>query len=113
MIDSIGILLFVSSTSSFLTPFSWGRIMYGWDSVHTLTPLALGVAGDPELAGFADRYSHDAFAVIELLPSMPGALALQLRSAYVYGLQTVWAVCCAIAGVTLFLSLFIKAYRVK
>ncbi|KAL4895396.1 putative MFS multidrug transporter [Aspergillus ambiguus] len=58
-IDYGGIVLFISSASSFLIPLSWGGIMYPWTSWHTLVPLFLGTGGFLTFAGYESRYpSH-------------------------------------------------------
>jgi MFS family permease len=43
--DWIGSTIFVTSTTSFLVPLSWGGIMYPWKSWRTIVPLILGICG--------------------------------------------------------------------
>ncbi|KAF7588185.1 hypothetical protein BBP40_006092 [Aspergillus hancockii] len=44
-VDYTGIVLFISSLSSFLIPLAWGGVIYPWSSWHTLVPLIFGAAG--------------------------------------------------------------------
>ncbi|KAK8041480.1 major facilitator superfamily transporter [Apiospora phragmitis] len=44
-VDWIGSALFTGSATSFLMAISWGGSQHAWDSVPTLVPLCLGVAG--------------------------------------------------------------------
>ncbi|KAE8388989.1 major facilitator superfamily domain-containing protein [Aspergillus alliaceus] len=44
-IDYAGIVLFMSSLTSFLIPLAWGGVIYPWTSWHTLVPLIFGAAG--------------------------------------------------------------------
>ncbi|KAL8981523.1 MAG: hypothetical protein Q9205_003714 [Flavoplaca limonia] len=44
-VDWFGSFLFISSTTSFLIPITWGGVSYPWTSWHTLVPLCLGIAG--------------------------------------------------------------------
>ncbi|KAE8372865.1 major facilitator superfamily domain-containing protein [Aspergillus bertholletiae] len=43
--DYVGTFLFITSTVSFLTPLTWGGVMYPWQSFRTLVPLCIGAAG--------------------------------------------------------------------
>lgn len=43
--DWIGAVLFVGGTTSFLIGISWGGVQYQWDSVQTLAPIIVGLAG--------------------------------------------------------------------
>lgn len=45
MVDWVGTVLFVGSTTSFLVPLSWGGVQFAWDSWRTLVPLLIGTAG--------------------------------------------------------------------
>lgn len=38
-------MLFISSTTAFLIPLTWGGTQYAWDSWQTLVPLCLGASG--------------------------------------------------------------------
>lgn len=44
-VDWIGLVLFISSTTGFLIPITWGGVMYSWDSWRTLVPLTLCAVG--------------------------------------------------------------------
>jgi MFS family permease len=65
----------------------------------------------PALAPMADQYSRDAAGLVQILKSMPdGDDKSNLRTAYTDSLRIVWAVCCAISGVALLLSLLTESY---
>ena len=65
----------------------------------------------PSLAPMADAYSQDAAGLVQIIKAMPdGVEKLHLREAYTDSLRIVWAVCCAISGVALLLSLLTKSY---
>ncbi|KAF1975638.1 MFS general substrate transporter [Bimuria novae-zelandiae CBS 107.79] len=44
-VDWLGIILFLSSTTGFLIPITWGGVQYPWDSWRTLVPLILCALG--------------------------------------------------------------------
>jgi hypothetical protein len=44
-LDPLGSFLFITSTTSFLIPVTWGGVQYAWSSWHTLVPLILGFFG--------------------------------------------------------------------
>ncbi|MCJ1284408.1 hypothetical protein MMC26_003740 [Xylographa opegraphella] len=44
-VDWIGLFLFITSTTFFMIPITWGGVMYAWSSWQTLLPLILGGAG--------------------------------------------------------------------
>ena len=44
-VDWLGNAIFISATTSFLIPLTWGGVQYPWGSWHTLVPLLIGVAG--------------------------------------------------------------------
>ncbi|KAH8690754.1 major facilitator superfamily domain-containing protein [Talaromyces proteolyticus] len=65
----------------------------------------------PELAPMADAYSQDAAGLVQVIKAMsPGETKSDLKAAYTDSLRIVWAVCCAVCGVALLLSLFIQHY---
>ncbi|KIM99776.1 hypothetical protein OIDMADRAFT_125578 [Oidiodendron maius Zn] len=67
--------------------------------------------GYPALAPYADEYSKDAAALVEIIRSMPsGGDKNNLRNAYTDSLRIVWAMCCALAGATMVLSVLTKEY---
>ncbi|KAB8262081.1 major facilitator superfamily domain-containing protein [Aspergillus pseudonomiae] len=43
--DTVGLVLFVCSTASFLIALSWGGVMYAWHSWRVLVPLIIGTFG--------------------------------------------------------------------
>lgn len=44
-VDWFGMFLFLSSTTGFLIPITWGGVQYAWDSWRTLVPLLVSAAG--------------------------------------------------------------------
>lgn len=54
-IDWIGAFLLTTSVTSFLMPVSWGGVLFGWSSWHTLVPLVLGICG---IVGFIVYENH-------------------------------------------------------
>ncbi|KAJ5085231.1 hypothetical protein N7532_010002 [Penicillium argentinense] len=65
----------------------------------------------PALAPMASSYSKDAAGLVQVIQAMPaGADKIDLKDAYTDSLRIVWAVCCAISGVALLLSLFTQEY---
>lgn len=65
----------------------------------------------PALAPMAEAYSRDAAGLVQIIQAMPdGPQKLNLREAYTDSLRIVWAVCCAISGVALLMSLLTKSY---
>lgn len=66
MVDWIGTVIFVGSTTSFLVPLTWGGVQYPWDSWRTLVPLLIGAAG---CVGFV---FYEAY--VPTIPLMPTVL---------------------------------------
>jgi MFS family permease len=65
----------------------------------------------PALAARASEYSQDAAGLVQVIKEMPaGAEKLMLQTAYTDSLRIVWAVCCAVCGVGLLLSLLTESY---
>ncbi|KAG6358659.1 hypothetical protein INS49_012177 [Diaporthe citri] len=65
----------------------------------------------PNLAPRAAQYSADSSGLVTIIQSMPdGDDKSDLKQAYADSLRIVWAVCCAVAGVGLLLSLFVQHY---
>ncbi|KAL4953502.1 major facilitator superfamily domain-containing protein [Aspergillus filifer] len=63
------------------------------------------------LASKAAEYSADAAGLVQVIMAMPEGLEkLQLRTAYADSLRIVYAVCCAVSGVALVLSIFTESY---
>jgi hypothetical protein len=61
------------------------------------------------LAGRAAQYSRDASAIVSTIQSMPESLEkTELVRAYANSLKIVWAAMCAMSGVALIGSLFVK-----
>lgn len=71
------------------------------------------LSANPHLTALASRYSRDAFGVIALLQKTDEETRYEIRSAYVESLRTVWAVGCAVSGLSLIASLFIKSRRIR
>ncbi|OJJ46149.1 hypothetical protein ASPZODRAFT_66930 [Penicilliopsis zonata CBS 506.65] len=67
--------------------------------------------GYPSLAPMADAYSQDASGLVEIIQAMPaGQEKADLKEAYTASLRIVWAVCCAMSGLGLLLSLLTEHY---
>ena len=65
----------------------------------------------PALAPMANDYSQDAAGLVQVIKGMAdGADKLNLKDAYTDSLRIVWAVCCAISGVAMLLSLLTESY---
>lgn len=63
----------------------------------------------PRLAARASSYGADAVGLIEVIRDMPdGADRRDLKQAYADSLRIVWAVCCALAGVALLISILTR-----
>ncbi|KAJ5886288.1 uncharacterized protein N7473_008962 [Penicillium subrubescens] len=56
---------------------------------------------NPRLASVADRYSRDAFDVLNFLGRTNKATRFQIRSAYVQSLRAIWAIGVGVSGITL------------
>jgi hypothetical protein len=67
----------------------------------------------PALAPMADAYSQDAAGLVQIIKGMAdGVNKSDLKDAYTDSLRIVWAVCCAISGVALLLSLLTESYDI-
>lgn len=65
----------------------------------------------PGLAPHASEYSADSSALVRIIQNMPhGQDKADLKQAYADSLRIVWAVCCAISGLGLLVSLPAKHY---
>ncbi|KAJ5698693.1 hypothetical protein N7462_000698 [Penicillium macrosclerotiorum] len=65
----------------------------------------------PALAPMASAYSQDASGLVQIIKGMAdGANKTHLKEAYTDSLRIVWAVCCAISGVALLVSLLTQSY---
>ncbi|GLI78237.1 hypothetical protein PoHVEF18_006546 [Penicillium ochrochloron] len=71
------------------------------------------LAVHPRLAELASRYSRDSFGVIALLRETDAETRYEIRFAYVESLRTVWALGCAVSGLSLIASLFVKSRQIK
>lgn len=68
----------------------------------------------PALAPKAEEYSQDASGLVQVIKAMPdGQNKAHLKQAYADSLRIVWAVCCAMCGIALFLSFLTKGYDVN
>ncbi len=65
----------------------------------------------PAYAARASELAKDAAALVEIIKSTPaGVQKVELMTAYTDSLRTVYVVMCALAGLCLVASLFIKGY---
>lgn len=67
----------------------------------------------PSLAPMADAYSQDAAGLVQVIKGMAdGPVKVDLKNAYTDSLRIVWAVCCAISGIALLVSLLTESYDI-
>jgi hypothetical protein len=65
----------------------------------------------PLIAPFADQYSQDATALVGIINGMPdGEAKDNLVHAYADAIRVIWIVMCALAGVAMIASFFMKSY---
>jgi hypothetical protein len=66
----------------------------------------------PSLASNASYYAINSVELVEQLKLMPhdSPVAIQLRVAFAHSYRTIWAVMCALSGVALIASLYVKEY---
>ena len=68
----------------------------------------------PALASKASKYSEDAAELVQVIKYMADNEAkTNLQVAYTDSLRIVWAMCCAICGLGLFMTLWTKGYTVN
>ncbi|UKZ93433.1 uncharacterized protein TrAFT101_008347 [Trichoderma asperellum] len=68
----------------------------------------------PNLAANATAYGADAAGLVDIIKAMPdGQDKHDIKVAFVDSLRIVWAVCCALAGVGLLLSLLVQKYDIN
>lgn len=68
----------------------------------------------PHLAANATAYGADAAGLVDIIKAMPeGQDKHDIKVAFVDSLRIVWAVCCALAGVGLLLSLLVQKYDIN
>ena len=73
--------------------------------------MRANLLGYPALAQYADEYSKNAAVQVETIRLMPsGGDKNDLKDAFSDSLRTIWALCCALAGATMFLSVMTKEY---
>ena len=73
--------------------------------------MRANLLGYPALAQYADEYSKNAAVLVETIRLMPsGGDKNDLKDAFSDSLRTIWALCCALAGATMFLSVMTKEY---
>ncbi|KFY85245.1 hypothetical protein V500_08594 [Pseudogymnoascus sp. VKM F-4518 (FW-2643)] len=73
--------------------------------------MRANLLGYPALAQYADEYSENAAVLVETIRLMPsGGDKNDLKDAFSDSLRAIWALCCAIAGATMFLSVITKEY---
>ena len=75
--------------------------------------LKVAFSSSPRLTELAGQYSHDAFGVIALLHNTDETTVHEIRLAYVDSLRIVWAFGCAISGISLLLSLWVRPQRIE
>lgn len=75
--------------------------------------VKMALSAYPHLTELASRYSYDSFGVIALLQTTDEATTYEIRSAYVESLRVVWAVSCAVSGIILVVSLFVKSHEIR
>lgn len=67
----------------------------------------------PSLAPMANAYSQDAAGLVQVIKGMAdGPVKVDLKDAYTDSLRIVWAVCCAISGIALLVSLLTESYDI-
>ncbi|PNP56958.1 hypothetical protein THARTR1_02800 [Trichoderma harzianum] len=75
--------------------------------------MAVNLLKYPNLAPNATAYGADAAGLVDIIKSMPdGQNKHDLQLAFVDSLRIVWAVCCALAGFGLLLSLLNQSYSI-
>lgn len=75
--------------------------------------LKVALSSTPRLTELASQYSRDVFGVIALLHNTDEMTSHEIQSAYVDSLRIVWAFGCAISGVSLAVSLCVRAHRIE
>ncbi|KAJ4287259.1 hypothetical protein N0V90_012657 [Kalmusia sp. IMI 367209] len=88
-VDWIGMFLFLSSTTGFLIPITWGGVQYPWDSWRTLVPLIVCAFG---MIGFVIHQEY--FAVEPLIRTSVfknRTAAIAYLSAIIHGI-ILWAI---------------------
>lgn len=67
----------------------------------------------PALAPRASEWAADAAGLVQIIKAMPeGQDRDDLRQAYTDSLRIIWAVCCALSGVALLISLLTRSYSI-
>lgn len=75
--------------------------------------MTVNLLNYPNLAPNATAYGADAAGLVDIIKSMPsGQNKHDLQQAFVDSLRIVWAVCCALAGFGLLLSLLNQSYSI-
>ena len=72
-VDWVGSLLFVSSTTSFLIPITWGGVSYAWDSWHTLVPLIIGIIGLILFVAFEEHVAKEPLIRLDVFQNRTNA----------------------------------------
>src|SRR4051812_34485727 len=68
----------------------------------------------PLLAPLASQYSRDATALVAIIKAMDDGLEKsQLKQAYADSLKTIWIVMCALCGLCMISTAFVKAYSLE
>lgn len=67
----------------------------------------------PDLAPRAAEYAADAAGLVQIIKAMPdGQDKHDLKQAFTDSLRIIWAVCCALSGVALLISLLTRSYSI-
>lgn len=74
-VDWIGSLLFVGSTTSFLTPLTWGGVQYPWTSWRTLILLILGLAGTAAFFAYEIYIPQEPFITLSIFANRSTSIA--------------------------------------
>jgi len=84
-IDWIGIALFLSSTTAFLIPVTWGGVNYPWNSWQTLVPLLLGALGLLVFVAW-EKYRSPEHALLRLRVLASRTAAINFLGDFIHGL---------------------------
>lgn len=84
-VDWYGMVLFTTSTTSFLVPVTWEGVNYPWASWQTLVPLLVGIAG---LGGFIawEWYRCPDHALLRLRVLASRTAAINFFGDFIHGL---------------------------
>ena len=72
-VDWIGSVLFIRSTTSFLTPITWGGVSYPWDSWRVLVPLIIGIIGIVVFVAFEEYVATEPLIRLDVFKNRTAA----------------------------------------